>query len=86
MGVIHPLPKIGIFSKKYIIYHLPNIYTGFDVTRRFQHLIVASAHLAKCDEEEEVPPHHICYVPHPRNTRQWELPPYAHHLPASLET
>ena len=29
MGVIHPLPKIGIFSKKYIIYHLPNMLHRF---------------------------------------------------------
>jgi len=51
------------------------------VTRRFPHLLVASVCLAKCDEEEEVPPHCICYISHPRNTRQWELPLYAYHPP-----
>jgi len=56
------------------------------MTRRFSHLIVTSACLAKCDEEEQVPPRHVCYVPHFQNTRQWELPPYAHHFPASLKT
>jgi len=61
MGVIHPLPKIGIFLKKYIIYCLLNIL------HRFRH-----------DEEEDVPPRCLCYVPHSRNTRQWSLSPYAH--------
>jgi len=40
-------------------------YTGFDVTRRFPHLIVASALLAKHDEEGLPPPRRVCYVPHP---------------------
>ena len=40
-------------------------YTGFDVMRRFPHLIVASALLAKHDEEGLPPPRRVCYVLHP---------------------
>ena len=29
MGVVHPLPKIGVFSKKYIVYCLLNILHRF---------------------------------------------------------
>ena len=54
-------------------------YTGFDMTRRFPHLTVASVRLAKHDEKEEVPPHRVCYIPHPRNTRRPQPSPETRH-------